>query len=147
MMNRIVPILVLLCVAMPAATGVARAGDETPPAAGPAAASATATADTAATKDTSAGEFDQAPTPVKTVAPVYPPAARKRGQEGTVYLRARVTTAGRVERVTVAKGVAPDLDEAAARALRQWTFEPARKDGKPVAAEIMIPVKFRLAAK
>ena len=140
-MNRVIPITTLLCVTILAAAGVARADEGAPPATEPAAATA------AAPQDTGASEFDQAPTPVKTVAPAYPKAARKRGQEGTVYLRARVTTAGRVERVTVAKGVAPDLDEAAARALRQWTFEPARKDGKPVAAEIMIPVKFRLAAK
>jgi TonB family protein len=36
------------------------------------------------------------------------------------------------------------LDEKAIEAVRTWKFEPAMKDGKPVAAEIAIEVAFHL---
>lgn len=36
------------------------------------------------------------------------------------------------------------MDEKAIEAVKQWKFEPARKDGKPVAVMINIEVAFRL---
>jgi len=35
-----------------------------------------------------------------------------------------------------------DLDEAAVRAVRKWSFLPALKDGKAVAVVISIPLSF-----
>jgi protein TonB len=89
---------------------------------------------------------DEMPRPIRTVAPKYPEAARKRGQEGTVLVRTWVETDGGPRKVGVipGKGVAPDLDQAAVAAVRQWRFEPARKDKEPVAVWVVIPVKFAL---
>ena len=36
------------------------------------------------------------------------------------------------------------LDEKAIEAVRNWKFEPALKDGKPVAVQINVEVNFRL---
>lgn len=36
------------------------------------------------------------------------------------------------------------LDEIVVNAVRRWKFEPARKDGKPVAVQIRVEVSFRL---
>jgi len=97
-------------------------------------------------------QFDasvQMPKVVKQVAPKYPDSARKRGATGIVLVRALVTKDGAVGRALVpkGKGVAPDLDRAALDAIRQWTFEPAKKNGKPVDVYVVIPVKFALDAK
>ena len=40
-----------------------------------------------------------------------------------------------------------DLDRAALAAVRGWTFEPALRDGKPVASTVQVPVDFRLATQ
>jgi len=36
------------------------------------------------------------------------------------------------------------LDEAAAAAVRQWRFVPARRGAEPIAASVMVPIVFRL---
>jgi len=38
----------------------------------------------------------------------------------------------------------PDLDEAAAEAVRRWRFDPARRGNDPVAMWVLLPVEFRL---
>ena len=50
-----------------------------------------------------------------------------------------VASRGRVQR-TLGMG----LDEKAIEAIRSWRFEPARKDGVPVAVQINVEVNFRL---
>jgi len=37
-----------------------------------------------------------------------------------------------------------ELDRAAADAVRQWRFEPARNEAGPVAMWVLIPVEFRV---
>jgi protein TonB len=77
--------------------------------------------------------------------PRYPLAARRRGDEGRVVLRVRVSADGRAETVTVAKSSGHALlDEAAQRAVARWRFVPGRLAGLPVAAALDVPVTFRL---
>jgi periplasmic protein TonB len=79
------------------------------------------------------------------VKPRYPDAARRRGLEGTVLLRARVTAQGRVDDVHVENSAGhPELDQAAIEALRRWRFEPARRGREPVAAWVVVPFQFKL---
>jgi periplasmic protein TonB len=91
-------------------------------------------------------DVDEMPKVLKSVPPKYPTDALKRGQEGMVFVRTVVNRKGRTEDVAIVpgKGLAPDLDQAALEAIRQWTFVPAKKKGKPVTISIVIPVKFRL---
>jgi TonB family protein len=76
-------------------------------------------------------------------APVYPDDARRRGQEGVVEVEAEVLPTGSVGNARVRKGDEP-LASAALAAVRQWQFQPARRDGDAVTARVVIPVRFRL---
>jgi TonB family protein len=55
-----------------------------------------------------------------------------------------VTPDGRTHDVRVARTAGMGLDEKAIEAVRTWRFEPARKDGQPVAVQISVEVSFRL---
>ncbi len=78
-------------------------------------------------------------------APRYPPRARDEGREGTVLLRLTVAADGTVtEAVVVRSSGSPDLDAAAREAASRWRLRPARRAGVPVAAEVQVPVRFRL---
>ncbi|MFO1153910.1 MAG: energy transducer TonB [Rhodospirillales bacterium] len=77
--------------------------------------------------------------------PDYPPAARRRGIEGTVVLRVEVSAEGRPLAVEIAKSSGSDsLDEAARAAIARWRFRPATRAGEAVAATASVPVRFRL---
>ncbi len=78
-------------------------------------------------------------------APSYPEAARLRGEQGTVGLEIAVGTDGRVITVNVARSSgSPMLDAAARRAVQEWRFRPAMRDGEPVPGTIRTQVHFRL---
>lgn len=75
----------------------------------------------------------------------YPEGALGRGAEGTVVINFAVDENGYLTDITVAKGVAPDLDSEAVRIISmspQWT--PALKDGSPVKLYFQFPVIFLL---
>jgi len=44
----------------------------------------------------------------------------------------------------VQRSVGMGLDEKAVEAVRTWRFEPAHKDGQPVAVQVNVEVNFRL---
>ena len=44
----------------------------------------------------------------------------------------------------MARALGMGLDEKAIEAVRNWKFEPAKKDGKPVAVQINVEVNFHL---
>ena len=76
--------------------------------------------------------------------PEYSPEARQAKYQGTVVLSLIVTPDGRAHDLRVARSLGMGLDEKAIEAVRQWRFEPARKDGKPVAVAVDVEVNFRL---
>jgi protein TonB len=79
------------------------------------------------------------------IDPVYPPAAIRGNQEGTVRLRLLVDEWGRAREVQVAKSSGFDrLDEAAVSAVRRWQFAPAAQDSRAVLAWTEVSVVFRL---
>lgn len=77
---------------------------------------------------------------------VYPEEAMRRGEEGLVQVKALIGKDGRVRTASLdAPRPTPDyLGPAAVEAVRQWTFEPARAKGEPVAVWIVVPVNYRL---
>jgi TonB family protein len=82
-------------------------------------------------------------TRVKTVNPVYPEAARKRGVEGWVELAFTVQPNGSVDDVEVRNASPADIfDEAAVRAIRQWRFEPVLRNGEKVPQRAMVRLRF-----
>lgn len=78
--------------------------------------------------------------------PPYPPLSKRLGEEGVVRLNILVNPDGSVARLEVAKSSGyPRLDEAAMKTVQSsWKFEPARQDGKPVAAWVVVPILFTL---
>jgi protein TonB len=79
------------------------------------------------------------------VRPSYPSTARRLGVQGTTLLRVHVLDDGRVGEVDVEQSAGhPDLDRAAADAVRRWRFEPARRGEQAVAMWVRLPVEFRL---
>lgn len=77
--------------------------------------------------------------------PVYPPFARRLGEQGTVLLRARVRADGTPDEVSIHRSSgSAHLDQAALKAVRQWRFIPARRGGTAVAAPVLIPISFTL---
>jgi protein TonB len=86
------------------------------------------------------------PNYLKNPEPIYPAAARRRHQEGTVLLKVKVTAAGQTASVTVEHSSGFSLlDEAAERAVREWEFQPAKVGSQPVDSEIEVPIRFQLA--
>jgi len=76
--------------------------------------------------------------------PEYSEEARKAKYQGTVILWVVVGPDGRTKDIKVQRSLGLGLDEKAIEAVRNWKFEPARKDGQPVAVQINIEVNFRL---
>ena len=87
--------------------------------------------------------------PGSCVLPEYPEDARKAGIEGTVLVDVLVNKHGQVAAVKVKEGIeeCPSMDRSAVSAVRQWTFEPATKDGKAIEIEVTVPIKFVLDDK
>ena len=79
------------------------------------------------------------------VRPTYPASARRLGVEGTTLLGVLVADDGRVTEIVVKQSAGhPDLDRAAADAVRRWRFEPARQGNEAVSMWVLLPVEFRL---
>jgi len=85
-----------------------------------------------------------APRPLNAPDPDYSEEARRAGLQGKCVLSVVVNSEGKPEDVLVSRSIGMGLDDKAIEAIRNWTFEPARKDGKPVAVKISIVVTFRI---
>jgi protein TonB len=76
--------------------------------------------------------------------PVYPPAALRSGESGTVLVRVEVDANGAPAGVALVKrSGSRELDRAAMEAVRKWRFQPAQRDGQAVPASLVIPIDFR----
>ena len=79
------------------------------------------------------------------MAPTYTEEARTAKVGGTVVLFVEITSSGTVENVVVLQGLGKGLDESAVRAIKQWKFAPATKDGRPVAVMMTVEMNFSMA--
>jgi TonB family protein len=85
-----------------------------------------------------------APRAVYAPDPEYSEEARKAKFQGVCVLWLVVGPDGRPRDIRVARTLGLGLDEKAIEAVKNWKFEPALKDGKPVAVQINVEVSFRL---
>jgi TonB family protein len=76
--------------------------------------------------------------------PEYSEEARKAKWQGTVVLWVVIGPDGKPRDVRVQRSLGMGLDEKAIEAVRSWKFEPAKKDGQPVAVQVNVEVNFRL---
>lgn len=82
---------------------------------------------------------------LRRVLPSYPPRALAQGAEGWVRLRFVVTAIGTVDHPEVMAAGPPKLfDRAALEAIRNWRFQPVYKEGRPVARQAELTIKFTL---
>jgi protein TonB len=81
---------------------------------------------------------------VRKVDPVYPRPALMLRLQGTVVLRATITSQGTVENVRVESGNQV-LAGAAVQAVRQWRYQPQLLNGQPVETDTTISVTFNSA--
>jgi protein TonB len=86
------------------------------------------------------------PTPlvISSSPPTYSEEARKAKIEGDCFLSVAVDDKGNITDLHVIKGLGMGLDLRAIDAIRTWKFEPAFKDGKPIAAKFIVQVSFHL---
>jgi len=77
--------------------------------------------------------------------PVYPPACKAEGVEGTVLLRAVISKEGTPLNLEVVNRlVDARLVEASIEAVRQWRYQPTLLNGQPVEVITEIQVNYRL---
>jgi TonB family protein len=87
--------------------------------------------------------------------PEFTDQARRKRLEGTVVVALTVDTAGNPQDVRVARSMSQDvnkkykqialgLDDNAIAAVRQYRYQPAQFQGKPVPVEIEVKVNFRI---
>ena len=76
---------------------------------------------------------------------MYPELAKENNIQGRVIVRFCVTSKGSVNRISVIKGVDPELDNEAIRVVNSLpTFRPGTQGGKPVPVWYMVPITFSL---
>jgi TonB family protein len=85
-----------------------------------------------------------APKAKSTPEPEFTEIARYEKFRGTVVLNVIVGTDGNVHRIRLVRPLGLGLDEAAETRLKTWRFDPAMREGKPVAVEMNIEVSFNL---
>jgi TonB family protein len=79
---------------------------------------------------------------VHKVNPEYPDGERASRRQGVVVVQIAIDEQGEVSDARIVRSLAPAFDEAALDAVRQWRFDPPRRDGKPVASELTITINF-----
>lgn len=85
----------------------------------------------------------QEPKLISSVPPVYPALAQQNRVEGDVTIQAMIGISGNVSAMKVISGPAL-LRDAALNALRKWHYAPAKLDGKPIAQQYIVTIRFRL---
>ena len=80
---------------------------------------------------------------ISSVPPTYPSLARSQHIEGQVLVDALIDVNGRVSAMRVVSGPVL-LHQAAMDALRQWKYQAAILDGKPVPMHLTVTIQFRL---
>lgn len=85
-----------------------------------------------------------APKALYTPEPEFSEEARKAKYQGVVTLDIVVGPDGRVHNAKVVHSLGMGLDEKAIEAVRTWKFDPAKKDGRPVACAFNVEVDFHL---
>jgi protein TonB len=77
--------------------------------------------------------------------PQYPNTAARNGWQGTVLLRVRVLSSGRVDTVDVQKSSGFKLlDEEAKATVRTWQFTPSKRGATPIDGWATVPIEFKL---
>jgi TonB family protein len=91
--------------------------------------------------------FSVLPTPpkkIKHVPPAYPADMLASGTSGVVIAEGLITAAGCIAMLRVTQTATLSLDLAAIRAVTDWGFEPARREGDPIQTLMTLTVTFKV---
>jgi protein TonB len=90
-------------------------------------------------------DYDEAPDIYYNPTPPYPADALARKLEGMVEVLVEVDASGRVRSAKLHRSSGlTSFDEAAVTTVRYWVLYPAKKRGRPVAASVIVPVRFEI---
>lgn len=79
-----------------------------------------------------------------TPEPEFSEEARRSGFQGIVVLGVLIDKKGQVSRIRIERPLGKGLDQQAVESVKTWRFNPATKDGEPVAIEMKVEVSFQL---
>lgn len=90
-------------------------------------------------------ELDKDTIPPRVIKQVEPKYTGSRGfrVQGTVALRVVVNSQGLPGEVQIIKSLDPEVDQSAVEALKQWRFEPAKRNGKSIAVRVAVTIRFQ----
>jgi TonB family protein len=87
------------------------------------------------------------PVPLSKIDPKYPPTLINEHVEGEVVLYAVIRGDGTVDSIQLVRGIDEQLDANAMKALSQWKFRPAARQGVPVELEAIVHIPFHAPAE
>ncbi len=98
-------------------------------------------------QDARAGRFDRLYkvselNVTRQVAPIYPRAAKMKGQDGWVELQFTVTEQGDVRDAKAIKSSSPMFEGPGITAINRWRFDPVIEDGRPVPVRGVLRFSF-----
>jgi TonB family protein len=76
------------------------------------------------------------------VYPAYNPGSHGVRVAGSVLIRLIVSSAGLPKSPSIVQGLAAEVDQSAIEAVKQWRFDPAKRDGMPVAVRVVVAINF-----
>jgi TonB family protein len=84
--------------------------------------------------------------PESKIEPDYPEVARHARLDARVILQAVVEPDGTVGKISVLRCTRPNVgfEDSSVRAVKQWRYEPATRNGRPVAVYFTVLVEFQL---
>jgi TonB family protein len=88
-----------------------------------------------------------APVVIQAVAPQYTPGAISKKIEGSALVSLQVDENGNPNHIRVLRGLGNGLDAKAIEAVEHYKFKPGMKDGKAVAVEWNLEIKFMLPSE
>jgi protein TonB len=89
----------------------------------------------------SISDLDQQPRVIYQPGPILTKEVRQKAP-GTVYIIFVVDQQGRVENPIVQKASDPAFEKPAINAVKQWKFEPGKRNGQPVKFRMRVPFTF-----
>lgn len=111
----------------------------------PAVADAAATITAVAATDAPVVQAEQTLACRERTAPAYPALSRRLRETGTVVLEVELDESGHVAAIRVDRSSGhARLDEAALVAVRRWRCQPAQRNGLPIRAIALQPIRFIL---
>ena len=84
------------------------------------------------------------PVAIRTISPEHPAELRRKLINGEAEIECLITEQGLVADARVVSATRPEFGESAMTALKQWEFQPARRNDTPVAMRVRIPFSFQM---